>query len=243
MRISAILLAGGRGERMRSSTPKQFLPLGGRPLVLQSLEILLNVSKIKEVIVVCPPQFQTIFKNYSVQFAFPGDERQQSVYNGLQKIHPSSDWVCIHDGVRPFITPNLIHTLIDEGTSVGAAGLGMPTKHTIKQAGDDWHVEKTLDRSKLWEIQTPQLLKKKILESGFDYAFSKGISVTDDISLAELIGHPVKLVLGSYENIKITTPEDLKFAEWLINTKCASVTMEPAIAAGKSNQIAFPSKV
>jgi 2-C-methyl-D-erythritol 4-phosphate cytidylyltransferase len=244
MKTSAIFLAGGRGLRMGSLLPKQFLPLHGRAIALYSLEILLQLEEIEEIIVVCPEEHRHVFSGMPVRFAPPGEQRQDSVYNGLQMVQPRSEWICIHDSARPFITPSLVKTLFEEGKQAPASSLALPVKNTLKEINAQQDVARTVDRSCIWEIQTPQLLKKEVLERGFAYAHAHTLSVTDDVSLAELTGHRVKLVRGSYQNIKITTPEDLFFAEWLVqtNTACASPMMAPAIAAGKSSPTPLPSK-
>jgi 2-C-methyl-D-erythritol 4-phosphate cytidylyltransferase len=244
MDISVILLAGGKGTRMGSSTPKQFLPLKNRAIALYSLEVLLQLEEVIEIIVVCAPEYRHFFSKMPVQFAEPGEQRQDSVYNGLQQVSSSARWVCTHDAARPFITPSLVKALFEAGKKTGASSLATPVKNTLKEINGSQDVARTVDRSSIWEIQTPQFLKKELLEAGFALARSQRVTLTDDVSLAELVGHPVKLIQGSYQNIKITTPEDLSFAEWLIqkNTSCASPTMAPATVAGKSSPIACPSK-
>jgi len=244
MKTSVILLAGGRGVRMGKRLPKQFLPLQNRAIALHSLDVLLQLSEAIEIIVVCAPEFQHFFSGKPVRFAPPGDLRQDSVYNGLQIADPSSDWICTHDAARPFITTALVKTLFEEGKKVEAASLAMPVKNTLKAINSLQEVERTLDRSRIWEIQTPQILTKSVMFAGFKYIHTHRLTVTDDVSLAELIGQSVKLIEGSYQNIKITTPEDLSFAEWLIqkNTACASPTMELATAAGRSSLTASPFK-
>lgn len=214
MQLAAILLAGGTGARMGQSIPKQFLPLQGKPIAHYSLDILLQFPQILEVIVVCAPEYRPLFSAYPVAFALPGEERQDSVYNGLQGVSKDIDWVIVHDAARPFITAAMIHNLLDTGKEVGAASLAVPAKNTLKEVHSGHLVSRTLNRSQIWEIQTPQLLKKEILEAGFAYAHAHSQAVTDDVSLAELTGHPVHLVPGNYLNIKITTPEDWAFAEW-----------------------------
>jgi len=207
MKISAILLAGGKGTRMQSSLPKQYLPLDEKPIASHSLEVFLNHRSIAECIVVCSPEFRSYFSEYFVQFADPGERRQDSLFNGLQLVQ--NDWVCTHDAARPFLTSEMLTRLIEEGRETRAATLAMPVKNTVKESDPNGFVRCTPDRSYIWEVQTPQLIAKEILEKGFAYADKHHITVTDDVSLAELIDHPVKLVLGSYQNLKITTPEDL----------------------------------
>lgn len=210
MKISLILLAGGKGTRMKSSIPKVFLPLKDKLLILHSYELFSSMEEIGEIIVVCPAKFHSHFPQGTL-FANPGKERQDSVQNGFSKT--SGDFILIHDGARPFITREEVQKLLKEGLSVGAATLGAPTKNTIKQVGANSLVEKTLDRRLLYEMYTPQLLRRDLLEKGLNAA--KNQKVTDDVALAELIGHPVKIVIGSSRNIKVTTPIDLKLAEIL----------------------------
>ena len=214
--ISVILLAGGKGMRMGLSTPKQFLPLQGKPLVFYSLELFLKIEDVAEVVVVCDKSYRPLFAPYSVKFADPGARRQDSLFNGLQEVAPTSKWICVHDAARPLITQEMVETLIQEGRTHGAACLGMPVKWSVKARTKDHFVKQTVDRDYLWEIQTPQFLSKELLMQGFALAQEKGLTVTDDVSLAEHLGHPVKLVKGAYSNIKITTPEDLTLAHQLL---------------------------
>jgi 2-C-methyl-D-erythritol 4-phosphate cytidylyltransferase len=201
---------------MLSATPKQFLLLQNKPIALHSLEIFSQLEEAKEIIVVCDPAYHSLFEGFSITFAQPGPQRQDSVFNGLQMTSIEADWICIHDAARPFIDRERIKLLLQEGRETGAASLATPVKNTLKEIDQRGAVVKrTLDRASIWEIQTPQLLRKDILQAGFVYARAHDLSVTDDVSLAELVGHPVKLILGDYQNIKITTPEDLAFAKWL----------------------------
>lgn len=207
MKISAVLLAGGKGTRMGSALPKQYLMLEEKPMACHSLEVLRAHPAIEQIIIVCDPEYRAFFSAYTVDFAEPGERRQDSLFNGLQLVE--GDWVCVHDAARPYLTKDLLSRLIEEGKKTGAATLAMPVKNTIKESDVDGLVLSTPDRRYLWEVQTPQLLTKKILEQGFAFAQQHHLTVTDDVSLAELINHPVKLVPGSYQNLKITTVEDL----------------------------------
>ena len=213
MTISVILLAGGHGSRMKSDLPKQYLQLGGKPIAHHSLEIFLSMSSVHEVIVVCEPTYRNYFSDFNVKFALPGKRRQDSLYNGLQVA--TGQFICSHDAARPFITIDMIQRLFKAGQQTGAATVGMPMKCTIKLSDDNGHVSKTVNRELVWEGQTPQFISKGVLESGFKYALKHNLTVTDDVSLPELIKHPVKLVEGAYSNIKITTPEDLFVAQQL----------------------------
>lgn len=212
--ISLILLAGGHGKRMKSKAPKQFAPLGNKPVALHSFDSLSSLTAIKEIIVVCKNYYQNLFPP-SVTFALPGDSRQLSAFNGLKRVSEKCDFVLIHDAARPFVLKKDVIRLIKEGTATGAAALGIPTQSTIKELSESQIVLKTLNRSKLFEIQTPQLIQKNLLEAGFKKAFEKKLTLTDDTSFAELLNHPVKIVSGSHDNFKITTPFDLKLARAL----------------------------
>lgn len=202
---------------MGASSPKQYLPLLGKPIALYSFECLLSSPLISEIIVVCEPAYESLF--WGVQFAKPGSRRQDSVYNGLRKVSQDCDFVLIHDIARPLLNEEDLQTVILAAEEFGAATLATPVKVTIKEADSDHLVRKTLDRSALYNIHTPQVLKKEVLLKGFSVAIDKEITVSDDVSLAELISHPVKLVMGSYDNIKITTPEDLTFAENILRER------------------------
>lgn len=211
---AAIILAGGTGSRMQSNIPKQFLPLHGKLVVEHSLEAFFSMRVFSEIIVVCEPQYQIKFNRFpSMIFALPGNRRQDSVFNGLQMVSSTCEYVFIHDSARPFLSHNIIQNVLKAGYQHGAAVAAMPVKCTIKESNAQEFVHKTPDRSLLWEIQTPQMAKKDLLKKGFQLANSRNLTVTDDVSLIELLGHPVKIVKGAYTNLKITTAEDLLLAE------------------------------
>lgn len=217
--FSVILLAGGCGSRMQAEKPKQFLSLGDRCIALYSLDLLKAMPETREIIVVCDPLFRHYFAKYQgLKWALPGARRQDSVYNGLQQILPEAEYVCVHDACRPFIDEKLVRRVFAAAQECGAAAAGMPIKFTVKEVNHLGLVMKTPDRAFFWEIQTPQIVRKKILNDGFIKALAHSLSVTDDTSLAELVGSAVKLVEGAYSNIKITTPEDLAMAHTLVKS-------------------------
>jgi len=215
--VSAILLAGGTGSRMQMAKPKQLIELFGKPLLQHSLELFISMQEIKEIIVVLAAPYRAPFSHFDCKFAIPGARRQDSVANGFAQIADNAECVIVHDAARPLICKEQVLQLIDEGKKSGAATLAVPVKATIKQTDPEQLVTQTLDRSCLWEIQTPQFLKKELLQQGLAHAEKKELTVTDDVSLAENLGHPVKLVMGAYNNLKITTKEDLPLAEALSN--------------------------
>lgn len=224
MKTSVILLAGGIGSRMKSEVPKQFIHLHNKPIALYSFELFASLRGVEEIIVVCSPNYQELFQesyqkiacHSSLKFALPGKRRQDSVFNGLQEVHPKANLVCIHDAARPLLTSKMVSDVLAAAHTHGAATIGVPVKYTIKECNKDCFVIRTPDRTHIWEIQTPQAMHLPLLREGFAFAAQHNLTVTDDASLIELIHRPVKLVEGCYSNIKITTKEDLYIAEALI---------------------------
>lgn len=219
--ISVILLAGGAGSRMNSSIPKQFLTLGEKCIARHSFDLFHQLPEIKEIVVVCDPSYREMFQSHStiVKFALPGKRRQDSVYNGFQEIQHPNSLVCIHDSARPFITKELVRRVIEASKAHGAATAAMPIKFTVKESNALNMVANTPDRSKIWEIQTPQLIEYSLLYEGFAKCHKEQRTVTDDVSLVELLNKPVNLVEGCYTNIKITTPEDYILSQSLYTAK------------------------
>ena len=190
-----------------------------------SLVFLFLLRKISEIIVVINREEHKQFEDFIlIPFKFSkikyvvdgGSDRQESVYNGLRKVSPKSEIVCVHDGARPFVTLDIIKESVITAGKTGAACVGVPVKNTIKQADKNGIVGKTLERKTLWEVQTPQVFKKEILINAHEKAISDLFRGTDDCVLVERLGQTVQMTMGSYSNIKITTPEDLAFAKALI---------------------------
>jgi len=199
---------------MGASIPKQYLSLSNKPIALHSFELFCQMDAFDEVIVVCEPRFRSLFSSTAkpILFADPGKRRQDSIFNGFRAASKQAAIVCTHDSARPFIEKKEILALLDKTLEVGAATLAAPVICTIKQCHSNRIVEKTLDRSRLWEIQTPQALRYDLLERGLALAAARGIDVTDDASLAELLGAPVAVVPSPHSNFKITTPTDMAVA-------------------------------
>lgn len=217
--VAVVLLAGGIGSRMGKPLPKQFLSLADKVIAHHSLDVFLTLDEVDEIVIVCHPSYRSFFDVYKdsrIHFALPGVQRQDSVWNGLEALRHRPDLVCIHDAARPMIDVDLTRRVLAAGLEHGAATVGMPLRFTLKQSTQQGFVDKTLDRSLLWEIQTPQVIQRDLLLEGFEKVHRENLQVTDDVSVVELLAKPVKLVMGNSCNIKITTPEDLIFAEqWL----------------------------
>lgn len=160
--LSVILLAGGKGTRMNSEIPKQFLHLGSQPIIHYSFSFFTKIKRVKEIVVVCEEEYQHFFQketSLDIRFARPGVTREFSVYNGLQQVSHDVKWVCTHDGARPFLDEALFHELINEVVIAEAVSFAVPLKFTVKEKDETNFVKKTLDRSSLVEIQTPQIIE------------------------------------------------------------------------------------
>lgn len=219
-KTAAIFLSGGIGKRIGLDIPKQYLKLNGKPIALYSFETFVTHPQIQEIIVVCDDAYKDLFltqkKSKLIKFAKPGPERQDSFFSGLKAVSDDCEFVMSHDAARPFITHKMIDDLLDTVKVASGATLAMPVKFTVKQVGENLWVDKTLERSHLMEIQTPQIGKKYLFEQAILKLKQSSQDVTDDVSLLEILGESVKIVYGSYGNIKITTQDDLFFATQLI---------------------------
>jgi len=216
--VTAIVLAAGRGERLKSKVPKLLAKIGSKPVIIHTLEALSRNPSIKDIILVANAknlrEMTAWVKRYHIRkissVVEGGARRQDSLGSGLKAVDNRTDLVLIHDAARPFIDKNLIDSVINIAKKSGAAITGVPVKGTIKKACGKV-VDKTIERKNLWEIQTPQVFKKDLILKAYK-KFGK-IDVTDDAMLVEKLGGKVNIVEGSYSNIKITTPEDLVLAE------------------------------
>ncbi|NGX38871.1 MAG: 2-C-methyl-D-erythritol 4-phosphate cytidylyltransferase [Chlamydiae bacterium] len=202
---------------MGASLPKQYLPLSGQPIACYSFVLLSRLTSIDSIVVVCEEEYETLFEG--AIFARPGPRRQDSLAKGLEKAPSDTDLILVHDAARPLIAEEDVLRVIDAAKIHGAATLATPVKATIKEGDPNQMVTKTLKRSTLFEIQTPQVVRKEILQEGLAHANENNLTVTDDVSLAELLLKPTKLVEGSNDNIKITTPEDLAFAQYILDER------------------------
>ena len=218
MYVSVIVLAAGKGRRLKSPVSKALVKIGNKDLLLYCLEAFSRHPSIKEIIVaVNTGNRQAILKEIK---RFPalkikclvlgGKERQDSVKNALGCLAPEAEIVLVHDAARPFVDQGSISRVIIAVKQWGAAIPAVPVKATLKRVSSELTVKETIDRSRIWEVQTPQGFRRKIIDQAFK-RFGK-FPVTDDAMLVERLGKKVKVVMGSYLNIKVTTPEDLLIA-------------------------------
>lgn len=220
---TVIVLAAGKGTRMGSDIPKQFLKIQDKPVLYHSLKTFQDSPLISEIILVIGKEWQeycreTILEPYEmtkvVKMIEGGEERYDSVYAGLCACE-NSDYVFIHDGARPFITEEILERCMDAVRENKACVVGMPSKDTVKIADEQGYIASTPARSQVWIIQTPQVFSYKLIREAYEEMFARGMAgITDDAMVVESAKLcKVKLVEGSYENIKITTPEDMKIAQ------------------------------
>ncbi len=235
MKVCAILLAAGKGERLKSRVSKALVKLGGIPIIGHSLRVLNRHPLVKDIIIVVNPANQKEISSLVEKngwkkvrlLVLGGVRRQDSVKNALKESGADCGLVLVHDSARPFVRAEDISKVIARAKRFGAAVLGVPVKATVKQIkrgkgsgirgkikGASFVVEKTLNRECLWEVQTPQAFRREIIVKA--YQKFGGINVTDDAALIEKTGKRVVVVAGSYSNIKITTSEDLIVAEAML---------------------------
>jgi 2-C-methyl-D-erythritol 4-phosphate cytidylyltransferase/2-C-methyl-D-erythritol 2,4-cyclodiphosphate synthase len=225
---TAIVAAAGRGERLRAPQNKAFVQLAGRPLVSYALETFRGCPGIAEIILVVAPedverarQLLRAGAGQTERVVAGGALRQESVAAALAEVRPGIDLVAIHDAARPFVKRDLIQRCLEQAARCGAAVAAAQATDTVKQADPDGTVTSTLDRSRIWLVQTPQVFRRALLEEAHRSAAAAGVTGTDDAALVERLGHPVHLVEGDVDNIKITFPEDV-------------VRSEQALARGRS---------
>jgi 2-C-methyl-D-erythritol 4-phosphate cytidylyltransferase len=220
MKVVAVVASAGRGRRFNKKLAKPLVVLNGKPILIHTLKNLAKSSLIQEIIVVANKNNLNTLKKKIKQFGLSkvkdvvagGSSRSRSVSNGLKAVSKDCDIVLIHDAARPFIKGNYISQLIKAARKFGAAILAVPVKATIKRIEPrNLKVVATLNRDFLWEVQTPQVFKKDLILKAYNKL--KSFNFTDDAALLERLGQRIKVVRGSYSNIKITTPEDLAFAK------------------------------
>lgn len=222
LKTTAIILAAGQGKRLGLGHNKMFYEFA-KPLLAYTIHPFEAHPDIDEILVVANQNEVEAIQKLIQKFQFSkvkvvlegGKTRQDSCYNGVQACEESGI-IMIHDGARPFVTHEIISQSLKDALEFGASVVGVPVKDTTKLAMADGFVSQTLERDKLWQIQTPQTFRSALIREGHTQAKADGFKGTDDASLIERLGHRVKLTMGSYDNIKITTREDLILAEKIL---------------------------
>ncbi|WP_293966546.1 2-C-methyl-D-erythritol 4-phosphate cytidylyltransferase [uncultured Eubacterium sp.] len=222
MSNTAVILAAGNGTRMKTKDSKLLLKINGKTVLERSVNAFLNISDIDEVIVVARekdiPAFSDILTDERVSFVVGGDTRQQSVMNAVDVID-DCELIIIHDGARPLIKSEDIENTIRAAKENKAAAVGVFVKDTVKVVDKNGFVVSTPDRSTLFAVQTPQIFDFELYRNAAQNAREKGFDFTDDCQLVESFNQKVKTVVGSYSNIKITTPDDIVLAENLLKNE------------------------
>jgi len=229
MRIAAIVPAAGQGSRFSGDVKKQFVPLNGLPILSHTVRALAAPGAISTMVVVVPPgdeergreALRLAAVDVETEVVPGGRERQDSVFRGLQRAKPDTDLVVIHDGVRPFVLPELILAVIEAAKEAAGAIAALPATDTIKRVDACGVVVGTPERGALWAAQTPQAFRYTLLMAAYREAQERGIVATDDAALVERIGGTVRVVRGSPENIKITSADDILLAELILRRRAA----------------------
>ena len=223
MQVGAVIPAAGLSKRLGTRRRKPFVRLAGRPILAWTLQALEAVSLLKEIVVVAHRKdlkgvctmIRGLKLSRPVKVVPGGSTRMESVFQGLRALSPAIRWVAVHDGARPLVTPDLIRRTIQAARKSGAAIAAVPVVPTIKEARGRW-VAATLNRSRLWAVQTPQVFRRDWLERAHQRGRANGVEATDDAALVERLGCRVRIVPGFPRNIKITASEDLAIAEVLL---------------------------
>lgn len=222
--ISAIIVAAGRGTRMGPNVDKLFLEIAGKPVVVHTWQKFNSAKCIDEIILVVRDGMQSVFHELAGKFSLRkkfrliagGAERQDSVWNGLEAVLSETEIVVIQDGARPCTSEDLIEATIAAARETGAAVAAQPVTDTVKESGDGKFIERTLDRSRLWAVQTPQTFRMEVIRRALAEVRKRNLRVTDDTAACELIGQPVRLVASAGPNPKVTRPGDLPYFESLL---------------------------
>ncbi len=221
---SAILVAAGKGTRMGASVDKLFLELNGCPVVAHTWKRFAASPLVDEIILVVRSGMESAFVELAQEHAISkpyrivegGKERQDSVWNGLQAVSQETEIVLIQDAARPCTPLQVIAQTVAAAREHGAAVAAQPVSDTIKESHDGGLIERTLDRSRVWAVQTPQVFRLEVIRRALAEMRARGIMVTDDTAACELIQQPVKLVVGTQPNPKVTRREDLPYIEYLL---------------------------
>jgi len=228
MKADAIIVSAGKGQRFMEGRKKQFFFLGGKPILAHTLDQFDACPLIRSILLVvgqedqdyCLKEIIEKFQYRKISQIIPGGKRRQdSVRNGLDALSADAKIIVIHDGVRPFVTKEMIEESIRSATRFGATIIAMPVKDTIKMAHPDGTVLKTLERESLYQAQTPQAFQAPLIREAYLKATEDGFIGTDDASLVERLGKKIHILPGAYTNIKITTLEDLMLANLILKMR------------------------
>lgn len=229
LKVSALLVAAGSGSRLGAQVPKALVEIAGISLLVRSARALVVTPHVAALVVVAPPSQETRFLGLlrrdgawkvPIQVVPGGAERQDSVRAGLA-VAGDPDLIAIHDAARPFIDAQTIDATIFAAYADGAAVVGVPASDTIKQVDSAGWISSTPPREQMWQVQTPQIFRPDLIRTAHDRALADQVIATDDSALVERLGVRVRMVRGSPENRKITTPDDLRWAEWFVTTRPA----------------------
>lgn len=224
-KVAAVIVAGGSGSRMGTKVKKQYLKLKSKEILVHTVERFSTIAMIEEIIVVTGKEdidyvTKLLKENYKLEkvkaVVAGGKERQDSCYNGIGHVSDTMDYIIVHDGARPLISEAVILESIEKVKEYKACVVAVPVKDTIKVVDETGKVSHTPPRQTLWSIQTPQIFEKELLIKAYAEAQTNHIKATDDSMIVEALGQAVYIVQGEYNNIKITTPEDLLLAERLL---------------------------
>jgi len=221
---AAIIVAAGKGTRMGANMDKLWLEVAGRPVIAHTWKRFNDAACVDEIILVIRDGMQPHFTQLAEKFQFQkpfrfvvgGAERQDSVWNGLAAVSSKTEIAVIQDAARPCTTEELIAATIQAARETGAAVAAQPVTDTIKETVDGQIISRTVDRSKLWSVQTPQTFRVDVIRRAIATAREKNLILTDDTAACELIGQPVRLVKSASPNPKVTVPADLPFVESLL---------------------------
>ncbi|MGC8743956.1 MAG: 2-C-methyl-D-erythritol 4-phosphate cytidylyltransferase [Verrucomicrobiia bacterium] len=221
---SAIIVGAGKGTRM-GGVDKLFIDVAGKPVIAHTILKFERCSSINEIVLVIRPEQERLYKELlpglnlrkTCRITYGGAARQDSVWNGLQSVSEKCDIVAIHDGARPCVSEDLIERVIQSAIETGAAVAAKRMIDTIKESDDGVYISKTLDRSHLWSVQTPQCFQLEVIRKAIKNAKSNGLDLTDDTAACELIGQKVRLVEYQEPNPKLTLPSDIPYIQFLLS--------------------------
>ncbi len=222
MHVNVVIVAAGKGSRLQSELPKPFLSVAGKPILVHTLRRFVPIEAVRRIVIVVAAEREALCQEVlhthgpwpqPITVVHGGAERQDSVRNGLAALEPQCEVVVIHDAARPFISVEAIQRSIDAAAETGSAVVATPVRDTIKRADAQHTIRETVSRHDLWLAQTPQTFRVEVIRAAHRWAQRRNIAGTDDATLVEQMGQPVRIVPGDALNFKITTPDDLALAQ------------------------------